>query len=112
MRVRHRTDARAPRRYAAFMSKLVPVVLIAVAAMAGIYAVAATTASRVEATFVTTETSSRARNVDFAIAARRTVADRKVARAKCAILAEKLERACNAEAGAKERRGFKAAFQP
>jgi hypothetical protein len=94
------------------MSKLVPGILIGVAAMAGIYAAAATTASRVAATFVMTETASRARNVDFAIAAKRIVADRKVTRAKCALLADKLERACNAEAGARERRGAKAAFQP
>ena len=94
------------------MSKIIPGILLAVAAMAGIYAAAATTASRVAATFVTTETSSRARNVDFATAAKRIFADHKVARAKCALLADKLKRACNAEAGAKESRGVKAAFQP
>ena len=68
--------------------KLVPLwvagSLIAVAAMAGIYAVAATSASGIAATFVTDETAGHTDRIDFAAKAKRiSAAYHKVVRAKC-----------------------------
>ena len=94
------------------MSKMVSGALIAIATIAGMYAVAATTANSVAATFITTETTSRTRNVDFATGIKRVAAEHKAARAKCALLAAKPKRACESEARAKEKLAFKTAFQP
>lgn len=91
---------------------MVPGVLIAIATIAGMYAVAATTANGVAATFNPTETTNRTRNVDFATGVKRVLADHKAARAQCALLAAKPKRACESEARAKEKRAFKTAFQP
>jgi len=65
------------------MAKWMAGVLIAAAAMAGIYAVAATSATRISATIVTQEAASRMRLLDFADEARRIAAWHKAERAKC-----------------------------
>ena len=91
---------------------MVPGVLIAIAMIAGMYALAATTASSVAATFNATETTSRTRNVEFATGIKRVTAEHKAARATCAPLAGKPKRVCESEARAKENRAFRTAFQP
>jgi len=91
------------------MWKLISGALLAIVTMAGIYAAAATTASSVTATFNTTETASRARNVEFQSAAKRSSVEHEAAHAKCAILERKQIAACSREARANELRAFKAA---
>ena len=91
------------------MWKLISGGLLAIMTMAGIYAAAATTASSVTATFNTTETASRARNVEFQSAAKRSLVEHEAAHAKCAILERKQRAACSREARAAELRAFKAA---
>jgi hypothetical protein len=55
-----------------FVNKMALGVLLGLAMTAGVYTVAARGAYGLAATFVTTETASHARNVDFASAVRRT----------------------------------------
>ncbi len=86
------------------MSKLFAGLLIAVAAMAGIYAVAATTATSMAAGFNTTETSDRTRIIEFAAEMKRTSAEHKAARAKCDRYTVTLKASCNAEAKAEQKR--------
>jgi len=91
------------------MWKLISGALLAIATMAGIYAAAATTVSSVTATFNTTETASRARNVEFHSAAKRSSVEYEAAHAKCATLERKRIAACSREARANELRAFRAA---
>jgi len=93
------------------MSKLLAGLLIAVAAMAGIYAVAATSATTIAASFTTTETSSHSRSVEFATAVKRRLAEHRAARAKCALITGTEKKVCIAEARAEERRAVRDARQ-
>ena len=67
--------------------KLAPMLVVicaaTVAAMAGIYAVAATTATSMAATFITEESASHTQRVDFEVKARRISAAYKALRVKC-----------------------------
>ena len=85
--------------------------LAAVEATAGIYSVAATTASSMVASFNAPEKPGRMRIGEFGDAARKAVADYKAAREACERFAGAKLKACNAEARAEARRDFKSTSQ-
>ena len=91
------------------MYRIISGVLLTLATVAGAYAVASTTATSVASTFITTETASHSRNLEFGSAAKRTSAELRAARVKCDALASKPKRACHAERRMDEQRAFKAA---
>ena len=80
-------------------------------AMVGIYAVAETTAATMAATFITEETTSHARSVEFETTVKRISDEHKAARARCKPLTGTQKSACNAELRAQERRAFVVARQ-
>ena len=86
------------------MSKLFAGSLIAAAVMAGIYAVASTTATAMAASFTTVETNTHTRIVDFAAGVKQASAEYKSARARCELLAGAEKNICNAEAKAEQKR--------
>ena len=86
------------------MSKLFAGSLIAAAVMAGIYAVASTTATAMAASFTTAETSGHTRIVELAAAVKQASAEHKAARARCEILSGAEKNLCNAEARAEQKR--------
>jgi hypothetical protein len=77
---------------------------VAVGAMAGIYALAATTATTAAAGFVDTETESRARILEFAHAVKRASADFDKAQARCERIPDAKRHLCNIDARAEETR--------
>jgi hypothetical protein len=87
-----------------FPSKLLAGLLIAAAAMAGIYAAAATTATAMAASFATAETTGYTRIVEFAAAVKQASSEYKAARARCEILTGAQKNPCNAEAKAERGR--------
>jgi hypothetical protein len=101
-----RTDAPGRARYPPVMYKFALGVLFGLAAMAGAYAVAASTASGLAAGFDTREAASHSRSIDFATEVRRISDAHAAESAKCDSLAAKPKRTCKAESRAKERRGF------
>jgi hypothetical protein len=82
------------------MSKLHAGLLIAAAAMAGIYAIAANIATTTAAGFATAETTSHTRLVEFATAMKSAAVENSTARAKCKRLAGAERNDCDAEAAA------------
>ena len=86
-------------------------VVIGLAAMAGAYGVAASTASGLASEFDTREAVSHSRNVEFSSAALRISGAHGAERAKCDLLSGPKKRACQSESSAKDKRGFAAAFQ-
>ena len=71
------------------------------AALAGVYAVATTTATSMAAVFSTGEAASHAQSAEFAATLKRDSAVHHEARAKCALLPRVKKNVCNAEADAK-----------
>ena len=86
------------------MSKLFTGPLIALVAMASIYAIATTIATSSTASFTTVETIRHARVVEFAVAMKRAVAEHRTACAKCELLAAAEKNICEAEAGKEQKR--------
>jgi len=70
------------------------------AALAGVYAVAATTATSIATAFSTQEATSHAQNAEFAARLKQDSASHHEARAKCALLARVKKNVCNAQADA------------
>ena len=91
------------------MSKLLTGLLIAAAAMAGIYAAAATTATAIAANFTPTPAAGQVRIVAFASAVKRASAEHRAARTKCELFIGAEKNFCNAEAKADEKRAKTAA---
>lgn len=83
------------------MKSLLAGLLLIAAAIAGVYAVAATTATGMVAAFSTKEAASRAQIAAFAATVKQDSAAHRDARAKCALLARVKKNVCNAEADAK-----------
>ena len=90
------------------MTKWTVGLLIAAATMAGIYAVAATTATSISATFVTAETASHTRLKDFEDEVRRIAARHKTERAKCERLSNTKKIECRTALRAEEKRSVAA----
>lgn len=88
------------------MSKRLAGLLIATATIAGMYAIAATFATNMAASFNTVETTRHTRAGDFATSVRRASAERKTARAKCELVAAAERNSCNAEATAEQRHAW------
>lgn len=78
--------------------------LFAAAAMAGIYALAATTATTAAAGFVDTERSSRARIVEFAFSVKQAAADYRTAQERCELIGGAESYLCRVDAKAEETR--------
>ena len=91
------------------MSKLIAGVLIGLATMAGLYAVAATTASALAASFITAETTHYSRTLAFETEVKRISAEHKAARAKCKVFTGAKRNRCNSEARVQEQRAFRSA---
>jgi hypothetical protein len=85
--------------------KLLAGLVLIAAAMAGVYAVAATAATSIATAFSTEEATSHAQNAEFAARLKQDSASHREARAKCAVLARAKKNICNAEVDA--RRGLK-----
>ena len=90
-------------------SGLLAGLLIGTAAMAGIYALAATAASSLAAGFIAPRESGHERIASISSAANRAVAERELARAKCKRFSGAKRDSCKAEAQALERRAVAAA---
>jgi hypothetical protein len=86
------------------MATALGVLLVAVTAMAGIYAIAASTATSAAAAFTPTERASHARIVEFAAALKRASTEKKAARAQCDLLNASGKQICTAKARAEEKR--------
>ncbi len=80
--------------------------LTASAAIAGIYAVAATSAAAIAAGFNPIETQAYTRSVAFSAQAARASAEHDTDRAKCTRLAASKLKACNAAAKFRNARGL------
>ena len=87
-------------------------VMIGLLLWGGICAAAAGGASSIAASFVTTESASHSRIVDFAAAAKETAAGYRKAHSKCQLLAGTARRTCNSEARKEEQRRFAARMNP
>jgi hypothetical protein len=86
-------------------------VAIAVTLVAGIYAVAATTATNIAGGFTTTQSESHSRNVAFEAETMRVSAERAVALEKCDLGTRRERRLCRAAARADEERAvFRRAY--
>jgi hypothetical protein len=85
-------------------SKLVAGLSVAAATMAGIYATAAATAAIAAASFATSETTSRARIVEFAAAVKRASAEYRASQARCGLLTLAERYLCDIDAKAEEKR--------
>lgn len=87
-------------------------VAIAVAALAGIYAVAASTATNIAGRFSTTQSDSHSRNAAFESETMRVAAERAAAREKCDLGARKERRLCRAAVRVDEERAvFRSAYR-
>jgi hypothetical protein len=89
------------------MTKLIAGLLIAAATMAGMYAVATTTATALASSFTTEERTRPTRIAELETAMKRAVAGFKAARGKCDVFSGKQKHVCNAEARAEEIRGVR-----
>ena len=91
------------------MHLVIVVTLSVVTVVAGVYAVAATSAATLAASFSTEQTTSRSRMVEFASKVKQAAAEHRAAHAKCRLLAagDKKE-ACNAAVRAEDGRAFSA----
>lgn len=85
--------------------------LAAVAATAGIYSVAATTASSMVASFNAPASTGRMRIGEFGGAAKRAATEYRAARVMCERFAGTKLKTCNAEARAEARRAVASAIQ-
>jgi hypothetical protein len=93
------------------MTKWVAGVLIAMAAMAGIYAVAATTATSIAGSFTTEARTRPTRIAEFETAVKRASANLKEARERCKVFTGTQRNVCNAEARAEEIQGIRSLRQ-
>jgi hypothetical protein len=85
--------------------------LIAVTAMATLYAVAATAATSLASAFAAPQESGYERITDIAAAQSRAAAEQRLARAKCKRFGGALRRNCYAEAEATQKQAVEAARQ-
>jgi len=93
--------------------KAVAGVAIVASVLAGIYAVAATTATSIAGGFTTTQSESHSRNVAFEVETMRVSAERAVALEKCGLGTRRERRLCRAAARADEERAlFRSAYRP
>jgi hypothetical protein len=90
------------------MAKWMAALSIAAATTAGIYAVAATTATSISATFMTAETASHTRLKDFADEVRRIAAQHDAERAKCERFSKTKKIECRTALRAEEKRSVAA----
>jgi hypothetical protein len=88
------------------LSKVLAGLLVAAAAISGIYAVAQTTATAAAASFAP-ETATRPRIAEFTSRAQRAAAEYRAARAKCKVLAGAARDTCLFEARAEEMRSVR-----
>ena len=91
------------------MSKIFAGVLVAAAALAGIYAIAATIATNMAASFPAAKATGRTGIVEFAAAAKLTAAEPGTTRIKCQFPTRATVDACDAEATTQQARARTAA---
>ena len=79
--------------------------------LAGMYAVAATTAATMAAGFSTTESTNRMQIVTFATTLKQAAADHRAGRARCKTLAHPEREACNVAVTDADKRAFTGKMQ-